>query len=159
MSIKSYTWTPAQRRTTQTDLPNYLWSKGAACPSTKRPSSWWLNQPNWNIWSSNWIIFPNFRGEILKTSFSCQHLAFHADVLVLQSSSPPFSRPSAPSPRRRSFDHQTRSRIEAVELGAVRWYLAVGWFFSCITQPRGYSVLPVCSYVVFVFWAFSGLKP
>ena len=22
-------------------------------------SSWWLNQPIWKIWSSNWIIFPN----------------------------------------------------------------------------------------------------
>ena len=122
----------------------------------KRPSSWWLNQPNWKIWSSNWIIFPNFRGEKKKTSLSCHHLAFH--VLVLQSSSPPFSRPSAPSPGRRSFDHQTRSRIEAVELGAVRWYLADttngGLVFQLHNQPRGYSVQPVCSYVVFVFWVF-----
>ena len=23
-------------------------------------SSWWLNQPSWKIWSSNWIISPGF---------------------------------------------------------------------------------------------------
>ena len=28
----------------------------------KKPSGWWF-QPLWKVWSSNWIISPNFRGE------------------------------------------------------------------------------------------------
>ena len=37
-------------------------------------SSWWLNQPIWKIWSSNWIISPN-KGEHQKKAWN-NHLVF-----------------------------------------------------------------------------------
>ena len=41
---------------------------------TPQLSGWWLNQPLWKICSSNWEVFPNFRGEnktYLKPPPSC----------------------------------------------------------------------------------------
>jgi len=42
---------------------------------SKQPStSWWLNQPISKIWSSNWIISPQNRGESFKKFFEKHHL-------------------------------------------------------------------------------------
>ena len=43
-------------------------------------SSWWLNQPIWEIWSSNWIISPG-RDEN-KQYLSCQHLVIRCPLTM-----------------------------------------------------------------------------
>ena len=37
-------------------------------------TSWWLNQPLWKIWSSNWVHLPPRFGVKIKKYLSCHHL-------------------------------------------------------------------------------------
>ena len=43
-------------------LPGQCLKKCISWKCLESSSSWWLNQPIWNIWSSNWVHLPQFSG-------------------------------------------------------------------------------------------------
>ena len=44
-------------------IPDSGWNQSLLQNNEPSFPGWWLNQPIWKIWSSNWIISPRIRGE------------------------------------------------------------------------------------------------
>ena len=86
-------WDPKKkrRRASPFTLPNCLGANIQHPGCSNSPSGWWLNQPIWKIWSSNWIISPGI-GVKIKNIWN-HHLAI---VIHLD----PAGRPTKRVPKR-----------------------------------------------------------